>query len=330
MGQFWFKYTLFCRGPLDSYSLVIRHLHTSIHREDKKLTPSGSVGYLFLMETALIIYSMVIMYNVVDCEWNGLLFQEDYTCPGDHFANEFQGLSIQFMIDNVMRTNALLTVLISTAVQWSMAWRVRVLSRSNLLGAFIAIISSISLGFGIATYTQGTRVMAYVGEGNERQNSYDFPFVWLLSSAIADTIIAISFITRSRTGFKKTDGMLMRMTQLLVGAGSLTAILTVLDAALFFHGMLHYFEDKFTPYTIPEFLLSKLYTNSLLATLNARIVWRNSSSEGQSGSEKGSGLMPSFRITQEMASSTSVFDTPRIGQNAVKQTSSDEGDDGRV
>ncbi|KAJ8507270.1 hypothetical protein ONZ45_g10340 [Pleurotus djamor] len=118
--------------------------------------------------------------------------------------------------------------------------------------------------------------------------------------------------------------------KILAGAGSLTAILTVLDAALFFHGKLHYFENKYTPYTIPEFLLSKLYTDSLLVTLNARIVWRNASSEIQSGSEQGSGLMPSFSITQEMASSTSVFDTPRIGQNAVKKTSSDEGDDGRV
>ncbi|KAJ8514576.1 hypothetical protein ONZ45_g7904 [Pleurotus djamor] len=317
------------------------HLSREAHKADHVWVPL-TVAYLVLMETGMIIYSMVMMYKVIDCEWDGLL-HPDGSCAQNRYGDA-PVFGVQFMIDNVMRTNGLLTALVSTAVQCSMAWRVRVLSQSNILGGSIVLISSLSLGFGIAAYAEGTRIMEFLpGYASGRDDSYKFPFVWLLSSAITDTIIAVSFIvilvraiisshddplpsvdlkTQRRTGFSRTDGMLTRMTQL--GTGALTAILTILDAALFLHGMLHHSEDNFTAYTIPEFLLSKLYTNSLLATLNARIVWRDSSSDVQSGSGNASALMPSFRMTRETISSTSAVDTSCIGPNEAKKTSRDE------
>ncbi|KAJ8490026.1 hypothetical protein ONZ45_g13356 [Pleurotus djamor] len=215
-----------------------------------------------------------------------------------------------------MRINALLTVLISTPVQWSMAWRVRILSRSNALGGLICLTSIVSLAFGSVTYMNGDRVMLQAGpqDWSTIEAGFIFPFIWFLSSAIADVIIAVSFIvilTRSRTGFSKTDGVLTRMTQLLVGTGTLTAFLTALDAALFYRAITDLMRTDtniLTAYTIPDFLLSKLYTNSLLATLNARIIWRNALLEGEGDS--GTGNRSALRFDHHTTNASSELDTP--------------------
>ncbi|KAJ8514265.1 hypothetical protein ONZ45_g8178 [Pleurotus djamor] len=92
---------------------------------------------------------------------------------------------------------------------------------------------------------------------------------------------------------------------ILVGTGAITALLTVLDAALYYRGAETLFEGMPFVYVIPEMMISKLYTNSLLATLNARLVWRDYLPTPGSAAAKGWSSLPSIKIVQQKVNVTS-------------------------
>lgn len=86
-------------------------------------------------------------------------------------------------------------------------------------------------------------------------------------AAVADILIAASlcfFLHRSRTGFKKSDTMISRLILFTVSTGMLTSICAVasLISILIWGQTLIYVAFYFS--------LGRLYSNSVLATLNAR------------------------------------------------------------
>ncbi|KXN84312.1 Tryptophan 2-halogenase [Leucoagaricus sp. SymC.cos] len=104
---------------------------------------------------------------------------------------------------------------------------------------------------------------------------------WLVSSAMADVIITASLVYhlvysnchlqqyRRKTGVRATDDIINRIMRLTIQTGMITALFAALDVISFLA----------LPNTSMNFLwdfpLSKLYTNSLLSTLNARAGWNN-------------------------------------------------------
>ncbi|KAG6905988.1 hypothetical protein DXG01_016459 [Tephrocybe rancida] len=102
--------------------------------------------------------------------------------------------------------------------------------------------------------------------------------VWLGGASLCDviitaTMVTILFQTGERSAFQRTKSLTTRLIILTVNTGLSTAVWAVGDLIVFVtlqHANWH---------TIPFFMLSKIYSNTLMATLNSRIVIRDLASE---------------------------------------------------
>ncbi|KAF4562642.1 hypothetical protein EYR36_004036 [Pleurotus pulmonarius] len=181
--------------------------------------------------------------------------------------------------------HAVVTVFISTPVQLFMARRICVLSESIIVPVVIALLSFVSLGGGTAL-----SVLVTVIPDFSRFNEF-YPAVstWLGASALADLLITgclLFTLQRKRTGMQATDGIINKIMLLTIQTGLITTVFAIADLVLALS-----VQVRSTPFSalsylashsrgflpqgkgfnfIPDFALSKLYTNMLLASLNAR------------------------------------------------------------
>ncbi|KAJ7136607.1 hypothetical protein C8R44DRAFT_360216 [Mycena epipterygia] len=170
----------------------------------------------------------------------------------------------------LLRPDAAVTVAISTPVQLFVAWRVKMLTQSYFFPFLIALSSLISLGGGLSVTIMVSLHSAYA----DFASFHPFVITWLSSTAACDVILSgaliYSLYTR-KSGVSTTDRYVDRIISLTVQTGSITAITALLDLFLFL------FSPGTTLQFIWDFPLSKLYTNALLSTLNAR-PWREEGS----------------------------------------------------
>jgi len=94
--------------------------------------------------------------------------------------------------------------------------------------------------------------------------------LWLASASLGDILITVTlvmYLRTQKTGFATTDTQVDRIIRLTVQTGFLTAVVAFVDLML-------YLLDPSGTHLIFNFPLSKLYTNSLMSSLNARRGWR--------------------------------------------------------
>ncbi|KAJ7081958.1 hypothetical protein C8R44DRAFT_894930 [Mycena epipterygia] len=155
-------------------------------------------------------------------------------------------------------------------VQLFVAWRVKMLTESYFFPFLIALSSLISLGGGLSVTIMVTLHSAYA----DFASFHPFVITWLSSTAACDVILSgaliYSLYTR-KSGVSTTDRYVDRIISLTVQTGSITAITALLDLFVFL------FSPGTTLQFIWDFPLSKLYTNALLSTLNAR-PWKKEGS----------------------------------------------------
>ncbi|THH28270.1 hypothetical protein EUX98_g5918 [Antrodiella citrinella] len=111
------------------------------------------------------------------------------------------------------------------------------------------------------------------------QNFKAIVIVWLACSAVADTAITIALVwhlRRHRTGFSGTDDAVNRIIRLTVQTGLVTALCAIVDLVLFLASSSGF-------HLIFNLPLSKLYTNSLMSSLNSRAGWKYGSNVGGPG-----------------------------------------------
>ncbi|PPQ95366.1 hypothetical protein CVT26_008211 [Gymnopilus dilepis] len=145
-------------------------------------------------------------------------------------------------------------VLLSTPIQFFIAWRIKIVSESWIMPLIIGLFSTCSFVGGM---TVGI-LSIFIRERAQLVRCEPAVITWLISSAVSDTLITLSlsgFLFRRRTGMKATDEKLMRIILLTVQTGTITTLFSLADVIIFL--------------TIP------LCTNSLLCTLNARAGWNN-------------------------------------------------------
>ncbi|KAF8504075.1 hypothetical protein JB92DRAFT_3145754 [Gautieria morchelliformis] len=171
-------------------------------------------------------------------------------------------LPIMLVADPIM------TVFISTPVQLFIGWRIKTLTGSRLLPAIIGAFALSALVGGISTTIAAAIFHEFV-----KVHQYDGAVItWLASSAAADICITgclVWSLHKRRTGYSATDDLLNKLIRLTLQTGAITAISATLDVVLFLA------VPGTTLNFIFNFSLSKLYTNSLLSTLNARAGWNN-------------------------------------------------------
>ncbi|KAJ7116938.1 hypothetical protein C8R44DRAFT_983293 [Mycena epipterygia] len=211
----------------------------------------------------------------------------------------------------LLRADALLTVLVSTPVQLFIAWRVRVVTNSFILPFIITLLAIVSLGGGIST---STIVTLHPDFASFPQFTAEV-ITWLVASAACDVFLTGSLVYSlwiRKTNIVSTDSSILtrssdvrtsltllypvRLTSRIVTVqtGFITAAGALLDLILFNafpHTTLNFMID---------FPLSKLYTNSLISTLNAR-AWREQISQHEAPNvlfEKTPTGQTSFNLVQ--------------------------------
>ncbi|KAF8968560.1 hypothetical protein BDZ97DRAFT_1727027 [Flammula alnicola] len=157
------------------------------------------------------------------------------------------------------------------------AMRVSVLcGRRKTLGFILPLVITIlslvvfSFGCGFASKSFILRTYARMNEASAML------YASFGAAVVADTTIAVSLCTlliRSRTGFKETDSIVTKLMAFSINTGLLTSI-----AAIACFVTYAIWPQRFIFLGI-YFALSKLYVNSLLASLNARSALRGNSYE---------------------------------------------------
>ncbi|KAF4586523.1 hypothetical protein EYR38_010802 [Pleurotus pulmonarius] len=215
------------------------------------------VGYLFFVETLNTAFDWGTMYEPLVKRW------------GAERATK--------IVPVMLEADHVVMVMISTPVQLFIAWRIKIISGSSRLAGLIAFFafSSFIGGFAstVVTATGGTVTF----EGLQRIRG---PIItWLASAATADVLITSSLVyslRKRKTGIKSTDDAIDRIVRLTIQTGMITAIFAASDVIL-------YTTSKETGLNfIFDFPLSKLYTNSLVSTLNARAGWDKLNSDDAS------------------------------------------------
>ncbi|KAF8525781.1 hypothetical protein BU17DRAFT_83269 [Hysterangium stoloniferum] len=153
---------------------------------------------------------------------------------------------------------------------------------------------------------------------------------WLGSAALCDILVSAAIVRslwRSRTGFPRTNNLIMKLILWTVNTGILTSLWAILDIALFSASQDTLIHDFF------NVMLAKLYANTLLATLNNRRSSDDDQSNVQSialsGVTGGRSYPP--RQTDTQLTGVHVFthtvqdttsDTPRQASQDLRPTSS--------
>ncbi|KAF5340898.1 hypothetical protein D9758_012198 [Tetrapyrgos nigripes] len=247
----------FLNAILYGVSAVQIFIYYQTYRNDSKFI-RYFVLYLFIAETANTGFDI------------GMVYQPLILNYGTPAATTFFPL--------MLATDPIMTVCISCPVQFFIAWRIKVISGNKWIPVVICIFGLIGMAGGLWT---GIDVSIF--KLLERKPDLRWPaLVWLMASFVADAIITTSLVTilsnetgsastmyRKRTGIKSTDDVVNRVVRLTVQTGLITAIFAFLDVIFF---LLPAFE-KTTLNFVWDFSLSKIYTNALLSTLNARAGW---------------------------------------------------------
>ncbi|THU80028.1 hypothetical protein K435DRAFT_873349 [Dendrothele bispora CBS 962.96] len=169
----------------------------------------------------------------------------------------------------LLAANPVLISSISTLVQIYYAWRIRILTRSNVLAGFIFVLALISFASSICG-TVFTALHPNWGDGFD-QNLLRSLITWLTTSALCDVVIAIAMIffltTHKEDSMGVTKCVVNKIIILTIQTGVLTSVAAVADILTFT------LIKESTIQFIWDFSISKLYTNSLLSMLNAREEW---------------------------------------------------------
>jgi len=155
--------------------------------------------------------------------------------------------------------------LIELIVQLFFCYRIFVLGQSPWLPGFIGMVSLMQC---VAAFISGIRGHI-VGNFAAARLHIDLValYIWLIASAVADTLIACAMtvlLMRSKQEHKSTNRILSKLVRLTVETNVASALLALLSLIL-------YFGIPNTSYFIsPTFFLGKVFSNTLLVTLNNR------------------------------------------------------------
>ncbi|CAE7202497.1 unnamed protein product [Rhizoctonia solani] len=173
----------------------------------------------------------------------------------------------------------LITVSIAATTQGFFAWRINRLTGCKWLSWGIGLVLAIQFAAGASTTAGAFRVVDFT-RFDEMKAQIS---LWLVTSAVADTAITIIlswYLHAHRTGFSKTDDIITRLIRITVQTGLITTVWALVDLIMYL--------------TVPNPLhllfnlpLPKLYSNSLLSTLNARGGWGNDSMGGDGSTTGG-------------------------------------------
>ncbi|KAF8905673.1 hypothetical protein CPB85DRAFT_1437212 [Mucidula mucida] len=174
-----------------------------------------------------------------------------------------------------------LSGMISGMTQAFFGWRVKVLTGSWALFVVIELCSIAAFLMGIATAIACNIVNFFA----DFQKFRSIVIIWLAGATFGDILITsalVSHLRKHKTGFQHTDSHIDRIIRRAdCTNGVITAIWALAD-------LLVYLLDPTGMHLLLNCLLPKLYTNSLLSSLNSRGGWKYNDTDSLSTSGKRS------------------------------------------
>jgi len=192
----------------------------------------------------------------------------------------FQLLVLQYAaipdkLPTVFMTVPVCVILVAFPCQMFFTWRIHTFTKSKPLSGFIIALALTTLAVGIWAVFH----LIQAGAWSRVPLAHQAAEVWLFFSAATDLVIAFCLawaLKGKKTGMTATDTVVDRIIRMTVQTGLLTAFFNVMDVVSFLTIKNATFNFMFN---IP---LSKLYSNCLMSTLNARTQF-NKSLNGLSG-----------------------------------------------
>ncbi|KAG8686574.1 hypothetical protein FRC08_012437, partial [Ceratobasidium sp. 394] len=159
-----------------------------------------------------------------------------------------------------------MNAIVASTTQGFFAWRITKLTRNVWIGWAIGVSAFIQILVGL-----GTSIGSWIVVEFEKFHKLDATIImWLVLAATTDvtiTCVLTWYLRSHRTGFPHTDDVITKLIRSTVQTGLLTSLWAIGDMTFFLamhHNNLHLMFD------MP---LSKLYSNSLMATLVSRGGW---------------------------------------------------------
>ncbi|KAH9017468.1 hypothetical protein EDB83DRAFT_2571199, partial [Lactarius deliciosus] len=258
-------------GPLFNwtlYGVLCVQLYVYSYNFPKDRRPVKFLAYfVFLLETAQ----------------TALTGADAYYWFVDGFGNVHLGNSHFAPVDN-----PIITAVISLVVQGYFCHRIWMLSRRSSLICCVIAVSMVTQSVG-AVWSGIEAVM--VGKYAITKAGV---YLWLISSALADILIAVAMtLLLRRTSSKLCNFVSVRVIRLTMETNALTAGTLVLTLVLY----VAFPNEVYYAYTSE--IIGKLYSNTLLVSLNNRIYFRDrrSSERGDNASILDSDQLRATAVT---------------------------------
>jgi hypothetical protein len=217
--------------------------YRNCHRDPKWL--KYFVAFIFVADTANSVFDVVTIYG--------------------YFIKDFGDFVAISRSNWVAETDPAMTAIISASVQYFFAYRVGRLTGKRWLGLIIATTTTVQLLGGLGTAI-GCGIVRVYAEFHKVKAAV---ITWLAGAAFTDLLITTSlvwYLRRTRTGITQTDDLISKIIRLTIQTGLATSVCACIDLVLY----LSYDNNLHLIFNFP---LCKIYTNSLLSSLNARTRW---------------------------------------------------------
>ncbi|KAH9933208.1 uncharacterized protein BXZ73DRAFT_101170 [Epithele typhae] len=218
------------------------------------------VGLLFLCDTVNCVFDIIFLYVPL--------------------INDFGDELALTTASWVFATDPAMTAIIGSLVQLFFAWRVKVLTNSTPAVLVITACAIVSLLGGIGT----SIAVGMIPQFFEFQKFKVIVIIWLIASSVADcliTFVLVGYLRVHKTGFGPTDDFVNKIIRMTVQTGLITALWATVD-------LIVYLASPTGLHLIFNIPLAKLYTNSLMSSLNSRAGWSyGSNSSGPATAESG-------------------------------------------
>ncbi|KAH6874255.1 hypothetical protein BKA70DRAFT_1350839 [Coprinopsis sp. MPI-PUGE-AT-0042] len=232
-----------------------------------------NVVLLGVMITQLYIYYTTYKRSVA------YLFLADVTNSIVIFAYLYRVLIVQFGdFERLFEADWVFASVIGTSVQLFFAWRVRILTQQwRISWVLVGLVTTTALVSGLFGILSSWNVSRHPNLFRFQEFS-EIVTTWIVSSAVCDAMITgilVVALRRQKNGFKRSDLIIDRIIRLIMQTGLLTMVAAALDVITFLtvKATVHTLIIRTTVrHLVFNYCLSKLYTNSLLSTLNSRRV----------------------------------------------------------
>ncbi|ETW75681.1 hypothetical protein HETIRDRAFT_412107 [Heterobasidion irregulare TC 32-1] len=196
----------------------------------------------------------------------------------DRLVNNFGDMPAQAVSNWAFGIGPLTNGIIAMSVQTFFAWRVKVLTGQGWMMVAITFLSVVSSLAAMAIFFVAA-ILIPSPTVSAAQIFRPVVITWLVGSALADTLISavlVFHLRQNRSAFSTTNDAINRIIRLTVQTGVITSVWAIIDLGV-------YLGDSTAHHVIFNLSLAKLYSNSLLSSLNSREGWKYTSALDASG-----------------------------------------------